>query len=64
MDTSDADKGASEIRDEQWGREGNTELSHALHLRRGRDLGRGDHMSKGLEAGGQLAEEYQGGWCD
>ena len=42
MDMSDVDKGASELRDEQKGCEGNTELSHALHLCWGRDLGRGD----------------------
>ena len=46
MDTSDVDKGASELRDEQTGREGNAELSRALHLCRGRGLGRGDSMCK------------------
>ena len=49
MDTSDVDKGASELRDEQTGHEGNAELSHALHLCRGRGLGRGDSMCKSLE---------------
>ena len=43
------DKGASELRDEQTGREGNAELSRALHLCRGRGLGRGDSMCKDLE---------------
>lgn len=64
MDMSDVDKNASELRDELKRREGNTELSHALHLCWGRDLGRGDSMCKGLEAGGHLAEEYKGSWCD
>ena len=49
MDTSDVDKGASELRDEQTGREGHAELSRALHLCRGRGLGRGDSMCKDLE---------------